>query len=90
MKAIMSVVPPDVISLRKRNGSDQWDEMWEGVLHVPTMPNYYHQRLEFKMQSYVDWYWAVPTGGEVLQQINLCSPASRIGPRTTGCPTCCW
>lgn len=74
MKAVFAELPPDVISLRKTNGSDQRDEMWEGVLHVPPMPNYYHQRLEFKMQSYVDRHWAEPTGGEVLQQINLCKP----------------
>jgi hypothetical protein len=46
MKAVMSEVPADLLAWRKRTGADRWDEMWEGVLHMPPMPNLEHQELE--------------------------------------------
>jgi hypothetical protein len=43
MKAVMSEALPDVLDWRRRTGADCWDEMWDGVLHMPPMPNRIHQ-----------------------------------------------
>jgi Uma2 family endonuclease len=69
MKAVMSEVPPDILAWRKRTGADRWDEMWEGVLHMPPMPNREHQDLEGAMETYLRVHWA-----RVYHQINLASP----------------
>jgi Uma2 family endonuclease len=74
MKAVMSEVPPDILAWRKRTGADRWDEMWEGVLHMPPMPNRQHQDLEGAMETYLRVHWARPRGCRVYHQINLASP----------------
>ena len=74
MKAVMPVVPPDVLNLRARTGADIWDEMWEGVLHMPPMPNRAHQELEGALERWLWLHWARPRGNKVYHQINLASP----------------
>ena len=34
MKAVMTVIPPEIIECRKNCGAEQFDEVWEGVLHM--------------------------------------------------------
>lgn len=45
MKAVIAQLSEREIVERRRTGLDRWDEMWEGVLHMPPAPNYEHQRL---------------------------------------------
>jgi len=71
MKAVMPEVPPDILALRARTGADRWDEMWEGVLHMPPMPNRAQQDLEWAMETWLRTYWARPRGNKVYHQINL-------------------
>ncbi len=73
MKAVIPEVPPDIRAHRKRTGADRWDEMWEGVLHMPPMPNRVHQELEGAMQRWLWLHWARPHGNKVYHQINLAS-----------------
>ena len=35
MKALMAEVPSDLVETRRRIGADRWDEIWDGVLHMP-------------------------------------------------------
>ena len=35
MCAVMAEVPADFLQRRRHRGADIWDEMWEGVLHMP-------------------------------------------------------
>ncbi len=74
MKAVMPEVPPDIRQLRLRTGSDRWDEMWEGVLHMPPMPSRAHQDLEGEMELWLRTFWARPRGNKVYHQINVASP----------------
>ena len=74
MKAVMPDVPPDILQWRKRTGADHWDEMWEGVLHMPPMPNRTHQDLEGALVAWLRLQWARPRGNKVYHQINLASP----------------
>ena len=71
MKAVMPSMLPDVQAARKQTGADRWDEMWEGVLHMPPMPNRNHQDLEGSLESYLRFYWAPPRQAKVYHQINL-------------------
>jgi Uma2 family endonuclease len=74
MKAVMPVALPDVLAMRKRTGADQWDEVWEGVLHMPPAPNRFHQDLEGSLETYLRFRWARPRGAKVYHQINLAAP----------------
>jgi Uma2 family endonuclease len=71
MKAVMPSILPDIQAMRKRSGADRWDEMWEGVLHMPPMPNRDHQDLEGSLESYLRYYWAPQHQAKVYHQINL-------------------
>ena len=71
MKAVMPSLLPDVQAHRQRTGADQWDEMWDGVLHMPPAPNCDHQDLEGSLESYLRYYWAPPRQAKVYHQINL-------------------
>lgn len=74
MKAVTPEVPPDIRAHRQRTGADRWDEMWEGVLHMPPMPNRAHQELEGAIEAWLRTYWVRPHGNKVYHQINLATP----------------
>jgi Uma2 family endonuclease len=71
MKAVFAAVPEYVLDERRRTGADRWDEMWEGILHMPPAPNRDHQDFEFDFQSWLKQTWARPRGNRVHHQINL-------------------
>ena len=73
MKAVMAQVPSHILEWRKRTGADQWDEMWEGVLHMPPAPNRSQQDLEARLETWLRANWARPRGNKVYHQINLAS-----------------
>ena len=73
MKAVMSEVPPHILAWRKRTGADQWDEMWEGVLHMTPSPNRVHQDIEGDMERWLRTHWAKPHGNKVYHKINVAS-----------------
>ena len=59
---------------RARAGADRWDEVWEGVIHMPPAPSMEHQRLGAELvQTLVE---AVRrTGrGTVFVQANVADP----------------
>jgi Uma2 family endonuclease len=74
MKVFMPVAPPEMLAQRKRTGSDQWDEMWDGVLHMPPVPNRDHQDFEWALEAYLRIHWARPRKAKVYHQINLAAP----------------
>jgi Uma2 family endonuclease len=71
MKAVMPSLLPDIQAIRKKTGADQWDEMWEGVLHMPPAPTRGHQDLEGSLESYLRFYWTPTCQGKVYHQINV-------------------
>jgi len=73
MKAVMPEVPPHILQWRKRTGADQWDEVWEGVLHMPPAPNREHQALEWALEAWLRANWGEPQGARVYHQINVAS-----------------
>jgi Uma2 family endonuclease len=73
MKAVVADISEDYLDRRKRNGADIYDEMWEGVLHMPPMPNNFHQDLEGALEAYLRSVWAPVRRAKVLHQVNLAS-----------------
>lgn len=73
MRAVIPSIVPHILDERKKTGLDRWDEMWEGVLHMPPMPNRDHQDFEFSLESYLRFYWAPPRLAKVYHQINVAS-----------------
>jgi len=71
MKAVVADVPEMLLEWRARSGADQWDEMWEGVLHMPPVPNREHQDFEWAFETWLRFRWARPRGNRVHHQINL-------------------
>ncbi len=73
MKAVMSAIPPGILEQRKLTGADRWDEMWEGVLHMPPMPTVGHQDFEGALEAYLRLHWAQARGGKVYHNVNVAS-----------------
>jgi Uma2 family endonuclease len=74
MRGVMAVVTPDVLAERKRTGAHKFDEMWDGVLHMPPMPNFDHQDLEGNLETFLRIHWARPQKAVVAHQINVAPP----------------
>lgn len=74
MKAVMPQVPEEILRWRSRTGADRWDEMWEGVLHMPPAPNLDHQDLAAGLVSWLRSRWATAQGNRVHMEVNLASP----------------
>jgi Uma2 family endonuclease len=74
MKVVMPVALPNVIAWRRRHRADLWDEMWDGVLHMPPMPNRMHQDLCGALEAYLRYHWALTRRAKVYHEINLASP----------------
>lgn len=50
----MVEVPEQLLAERHRAGSDRWDELWEGVLHMVPPPSGPHQRLGMRLAHVLD------------------------------------
>lgn len=74
MRAVIANMPKHWLEERKNSEVAQWDEMWDGVLHMPPMPNRMHQRFGRDLQIYLQLMWARPRGAEVHQEVNLTTP----------------
>lgn len=73
MKAVMSSVPEQVLEWRRRVGADRHDEMWEGVLHMPPMPNRDHDEFQFALRRSLGSLWAASREGRVAT-MNVALP----------------
>jgi Uma2 family endonuclease len=76
MKAVMANVPEHILEWRRRTGADQWDEMWERVLHMAPSPNRDHQDFEYELEAWLREHWAKPNGCRVYHQINISEPGT--------------
>lgn len=71
MKTVIPSISPDLLAWRQRTGLDRWDEMWDGVLHMPPMPNRTHQNLQWALETYLRLHWAPPRQAKVYHEINV-------------------
>ena len=74
MQAVIANMPPQWLEDRKTSEAAQWDEMWNGVLHMPPMPNRMHQNFSRDLMIYLHLWWAQLRGCRVHQEVNLTTP----------------
>ena len=74
MRAVILDMPVHWLDERKRSGADRFDEMWDGVLHMPPSPSGSRQDFVGDFRSYLKRYWAKPVGGLVRHEINVVPP----------------
>lgn len=74
MRAVIAEMPKRWLAEHKASEAAQWDEVWNGVLHMPPMPNRLHQRFNRDLVNYLQARWAKPRGGQVDQEVNLTTP----------------
>lgn len=74
MKTVMAEVPEHLLAWRKSTGAERWDEIWEGVLHMPPVPNREHQDFLDALKTWLDLRWAERGGGRVHREVNLVVP----------------
>jgi Uma2 family endonuclease len=71
MKVVMPVAIPEVLRFRERTGADRFDEMWEGVLHMPPSPSFQHQSLASRILNFFIEVWCPRAGGTAAMQVNV-------------------
>lgn len=74
MQAVIANMPKHWLEERKNSEAAQWDEMWNGVLHMPPMPNGMHQDFAGDLRDFLKRRWAKPLGGLVRHEVNLTTP----------------
>ena len=67
------MVDPEWLADRRSRGVDRWDEVWDGVLHVPPTPTTYHQRVESALEAILRPL-AAARGFEVFHQLSVLDP----------------
>ena len=74
MKAVLHEIPPHWLAERKNSDASQWDEMWDGVLHMCPVPTTRHNNLAYDLRDHLKRWWAKPFGNRVHGETNLTSP----------------
>jgi len=74
MKAVLYEIPPHWLKERKNSDASQWDEMWDGVLHMCPVPTGRHQDLAYDLRDHLKRWWAKPFGNRVCGERNLTTP----------------
>lgn len=77
MRAVLLDAPEDLIRERRRLDIDQFDEMWEGELHMSPLPAWEHQRIVKALTCFFATHW------EDLGE-GVCAP--NVGVRPPGVP----
>jgi len=77
LRGYFPVVPEWILEHRRLTGSDQWDEMWEGVLHMAPDPTVPHQDLQGGM--YIFLHHHLKGRFLVHERINLSPPGTPGG-----------
>ncbi len=76
-RAVVMDVPPMLEAWRKRIGADRFDEMWEGVLHMPPAPTLEHQSFEFQIEWWLTVHWVPLSKGRVFHNVNVVEAGRR-------------
>lgn len=74
MRAVVFDLPKHWLAERKKSEASQWDEVWNGVYHMPPMPNRMHQDLAGDLYVWLRLNWTRRAGGRVNQEVNLTTP----------------
>jgi Uma2 family endonuclease len=72
MRALV-IASPEWLEERRRMGGDHWDEVWDGVLHVPPAPTSFHQGLESDLEAVLRPL-AAARGFKTFHQLGVLEP----------------
>lgn len=75
MRAVITQVSPDELEQRRKLGIDRWDEMWEGVLHMPPSPTTAHQRILMDLVVFFHPLIERKGQGILIPQLTVFDPA---------------
>lgn len=53
MRAVVCDFRPAGLARRRAIGIDRWDEVWDGVLHIPPNPTVEHQRILVELVVFI-------------------------------------
>ncbi|HEY1816646.1 MAG TPA: Uma2 family endonuclease [Kofleriaceae bacterium] len=70
----MIMVDQEWLADRRQRGIDRWDEVWDGVLHVPPEPTSDHQRIEERLGRGLAPLAERRAGFELLRQLSILDP----------------
>jgi Uma2 family endonuclease len=73
MTMVVAEPDPDWLADRSERGIDRWDEVWDGVLHVPPTPSTYHQFFERDLEIAL-LPLARAHGLEAIHQVSVLDP----------------
>src|SRR5438034_11795325 len=82
MRAVVVNMPRRWLEEHKNSEAAQWDEMWNGVLHMPPIPNRVHQDFARDLMIYLHQWWAQPRRCRVNQEVNLTTLQTRPSGRS--------
>jgi Uma2 family endonuclease len=74
MKVVMPVAIPELLKFRARAGSDRFDEMWGGVVHITPSPSFQDQLHVSRILNFFVEVWCPRTGGGAVMQMNVSTP----------------
>jgi Uma2 family endonuclease len=67
-------LPENILEARRRAGGDQWDELWDGELHMVPIATVIHREIESLLTFWLHKHWAEPNGCRAYWQINVSEP----------------
>jgi Uma2 family endonuclease len=73
MTMVLADPDPDWLAERSSRGIDRWDEVWDGVLHVPPTPSTFHQFFERDLED-VLLPLARSQGLDAIHQLSVIDP----------------
>lgn len=73
MTMVLADPDPDWLAERASRGVDRWDEVWDGVLHVPPTPSTFHQIFERDLED-VLLPLARKHGLDAIHQVSVIDP----------------
>lgn len=76
MRAVVLQISEEELARRRRTGLDRYDEMWEGVLHMPPAPAYEHQRIVGEIFKFLSSLCQARGRGVIALSINVFNEAS--------------
>jgi Uma2 family endonuclease len=78
MKALILQLSEEELGRRRKIGLDRWDEMWEGVLHMPPAPLYEHQRIQSETNIFLVPLLSLRKRGIMVPGVNVFDESSHI------------
>jgi hypothetical protein len=86
MKAVVAQFPPHWLAERKRSGAHRFDEVSDGILHIPPVQTTAQQALDAALAIYLHCEWAKPRGNRANHGVNLTTPADEDAWTNLGVP----